>query len=169
MQFYDRVPRLLFPFSLMQLFCRKTSSKSESTSSCHLLSMWVKSPFFVHFIERKAHYYWPGSKRRNLKSGSQQSMATTLSSELRQPIRRLHGTEASPGAIRAWRYMRVSWMLQARCRSQAWRTVQISAYYLRFVYVKVHKIRETTKASSLYLPPHPFISLDAERHIFRDS
>ena len=92
-----------------------------------------------------------------------------FSSEPRQPIRRLHGTEASPEAIRVWRCMRVSWIFQVQCRSRAWRTVQISAYYLRFVYVKVRKIRETTKASSLYLPPHPFISLDAERHIFRDS
>ena len=169
MLFYDRTPRLLFPFGLIQLFCRKTSLKSESTTFCRLLSMWVKTPFLPI-----------SSSDRHTNIGQAPSIGTwnlalsgrwllPLSSEPRQPIHRLRGTEASPGAIRAWRYMRVSWMLQARCRSQAWRTVQISAYYSRFVYVKVRKIRETTKASGLFLPPHPFFSLDVERHNFRES
>ena len=40
MKVYDtRVPRLLFPFGLMQLFCRITSLKGHSTTFCRLLSM----------------------------------------------------------------------------------------------------------------------------------
>ena len=169
MQFYDRVPRLLFPFGLMQLFCRKTSLKSESTTFCRLLSMWVKTPF-LPISSRNKHTIIgqaPNIETWNLALSGRRS--PPFSSEPRQPIRRLHGTEASPEAIRVWRCIRVSWILQVRCRSRAWRTVQISAYYLRFVYVKIRKIRETTKTSGLYLPPHPFFSLDVERYIFRDS
>ena len=169
MQFYDRVPRLLFPFGLMQLFCRITSLKGHSTTFCRLLSMWAKTPFLSISSRNKHTIIGQASSIETWNLALSSQWLLPISSEPHQPIHRLRGTEASPGAIRAWRYMRVSWMLQARCRSQAWRTVQISAYYSRFVYVKVRKIRETTKASSLYLPPHPFISLDAERHIFRDS
>ncbi len=168
---YSMIERQDF-FSLLawyNFFAEKPPEKRGSNTFCRLLSMWVKTPFLPI-----------SSSDRHTNIGQDPSIGTwnlalsgrwllPLSSEPRQPIRRPNGTEASPEAIRVWRCMRVSWMLQVRCRSRAWRTVQISAYYLCFVYVKVSKIRETTKASVLYLPPHPFFSLDVERHIFRDS
>ena len=169
MQFYDRVPRLLFPFGLMQLFCRITSLKSHSTTFCRLLSMWAKTPFLSISSRNKHTIIGQASSIETWNLALIGRWPLPISSEPHQPIRRLHGTEASPEAIRAWRCIRVSWMLQVRCRSRAWRTVQISAYYLRFVYVKIRKIRETAKASALYLSPHPFFSLDVERHNFRDS
>ena len=155
MQFYDRVPRLLFPFSLMQLFCRKTSSKSESTSSCHLLSMWVKSPFLSI----------TSSERHTIidQAPSVETWNLVLSSRWPLPL-------AVNSASQFADYTAQKHRQKPSEFGDACEYLEYSKYNAVAEHKEQYKyLHETTKASSLYLPPHPFISLDAERHIFRDS